>query len=206
MLEAIHIGSVVTATVGACCAVGARGNRSAVVWLPELVMVAAMLDIITGVGLVAPMVWAAVLVGLALWVGLDIRMRRNGPLSTMVRHSDSVRGAMAVLRGTSLVVMGLLMLVMAAPLAHSVGASGTISGGHGGHGAHEISGSLVLQCAVGGAAGVLGLAVWVATRLAFEARRGTREPQSRFFFRFLGPLEIASMAGSLILMTIAAVV
>jgi hypothetical protein len=203
MLEVIHIGSVVTAAVGACCAVGARGNRSTVVWLPEIVMVAAMLDIIMGVGLVAPMVWAAVLVGLALWVGLDIRMRRNGPLRGKVRHSDSVRGAMAVLRGTGLVVMGLLMLVMAVPLAPTAAAGGTISDGHG---AHEISGSLVLQCAVGGAAGVLGLAVWVATRLAVEARRGPQEPQSRFFFRFLAPLEIASMAGSLILMSIAAVV
>lgn len=198
MLEAIHIGSVVTAAVGACCAVGARRNRSAVVWLPELVMVAAMLDIITGVGLVAPMLWAAVLVGLALWVGIDVRMQRHAIFVPVDRHAGAVRGAMTVLRGTSLVVMGLLMLVMSAPVTRTgVGMSS--------HGVHEMTGGIVQQFVIACAAGVVGLGIWVATRLVREGMAQRDDRGARFFLRFLGPLEIVSMTSSLVLMSLAVV-
>lgn len=202
MLEAIHIGSVVTATVGACCAVGDARDRSAVVWFPELVMVAAMLDVITGVGLVAPMVWAALLVGMALWMAIDIRMLRNAVTTARHRHTDSLRGGMTVLRGASLVVMALLMLVMS---AHSGMASTTSGLTNSGHAAHAGGTAVLQQFVVLCVAGVLGLAAWVVTRLVREAKASSATHDARVYLRFLGPLEVISMASSLTLMTMATI-
>lgn len=206
MFDVIHIGSVVTAMVGACCAIGGRGNRSAVVWFPELVMVVAMLDIITGVRLVAPMVWAAAMVALALWVAIDVRMTRITVITGADRRLGAMKGemraAMTVLRGASLIVMGLLMLVMS---THSGMASTTSGLTNSGHGAHTSNTAVLQQFVVLCVAGVLGLAFWVATRLRREAKAPSFNHDVRVYLRFLGPLEVISMASSLTLMTMATI-
>ncbi|ERK69569.1 hypothetical protein N136_04106, partial [Leifsonia aquatica ATCC 14665] len=71
MIEALHLGSMLPATLGACCVAGGADRRSPLAWLGMLAMLAAMADtMLLPRPVLAPVVWAALLVALALATAL----------------------------------------------------------------------------------------------------------------------------------------
>lgn len=112
MIEVLHVGSLVPAAVGTCCVIGDRRARSAVTWVPALVMLAAMLDVALGTAIVHPVVWTAVLVTLSLWPAVARRFARTAGTADMVVH-----------RSLGLLIMaGLLMGHAQAAGHHAMGA------------------------------------------------------------------------------------
>lgn len=63
MIETMHLGSMLPATLGACCVAGSADRRSPLAWFGMLAMLAAMADtMLLPHPVVAPVVWAALLV------------------------------------------------------------------------------------------------------------------------------------------------
>jgi hypothetical protein len=139
MLEVVHVGSLLPAAVGACCAFGDRRRRSAVAWVPALVMLAAMLDVTVVRSLVHPLVWSLVLAGLSVWPALVHRRAR-------------AKG------GSEMAVQRSLGLLVVAGLIVAMGHSSTADGHH----------STVVWPALGLAAviGFTGFSLWLAARLS----------------------------------------
>jgi len=167
MLEVLHIGSLLPAAVGACCAVGDRQQRSVVAWVPALVMLAAMLDVTVGWSLVHPLVWSLLLAGLSVWPALAHRRARAGR-----------GGEMAVQRSLGLLIVAGLILAM--------GHSSMVGGHH----------STVVWPALGLAAaiGFTGFSLWLAARLSRDRTRRMSLPALEC--ASMG-LSVAMMAGAL---------
>ncbi|KQP01682.1 hypothetical protein [Leifsonia sp. Leaf264] len=138
MVEIVHIGAVLPATVGICCTIGARERRTRSV-VPALVMLLATLDLAVGPGLILPLLWAAIMVGLAVWTVVGVRAGR----SHMPLH-----------RSLGLLVMAGLTLAMAAPAGPAASVAGSAH-------AHAASGVLIPLVAAG-VAGYLVYTAWLA--------------------------------------------
>ncbi|MGK9148394.1 hypothetical protein KXS11_12280 [Plantibacter flavus] len=159
------------------------------------VMLAAMIDIASGAGLVHPFVWALVLVAAAVASAARLRVvaRRTSPDMTAVAASvvrDPVPGhrtAMVVHTSGGLVIMAALVCVMAAHTGAGVYANTGISSEMHHAGGMSIGG-LLLAAAT---AGYLAL----STKLALDAIRSGRR---------LVAVELVSMAVSVAAMGIAA--
>ena len=137
MVEIVHIGAVLPATVGICCTIG--GERRVRTVIPALVTLLAMLDLAVGPGLILPLLWAAIMVGLAVWTAVGVRTRRT--------H-------MPLHRSLGLLVMAGLTIAMAAPAG---GAASVVASGH----AHGATGVLIPLVSAG-VAGYLAYTVWLA--------------------------------------------
>jgi hypothetical protein len=183
VIELLHLGSIVPATVGVCCTVGDRRSRSAVAWAPSIVMLVAMLDSMPGIGLVSPVMWSLALMGLAIWPALAVRRARVGGDGT----GGSLAAAMGVHRSISLLLMAALLLISGSRVPAS-----TATAGH--HGAAE-----PIAAALWVAASALVLfTLWLVTALS---RR--RPGRAITVAALLAPLESASMAAAAVMMTLA---
>jgi len=190
MTEVLHLGALLPAAVGACCTVG--GRRGVVELGSSLVMLAAMLDLASGVGLVVPLLWAAALVILAvvsagrLRFGHPASAGAGGPGSIVARSRH--RSAMVVHTSGGLLIMAALVCAMASHPASGVHAETSMSTSM--HHAGGISAaSMLLALAI---AGYVALSV----RLALGALRRRRR---------LVAVELSSMAVSVMAMGFAVV-
>ena len=151
MIEALHLGSMLPATLGACCVAGSADRRSPLAWFGMLAMLAAMADtMLLPHPLVAPVVWAALLVATGLATAAAHRQRaagRGGAETAQGGHPVHPARTMAVHRALQAILMG--GLIVAAGAHH--GASG---GGHSAHGVDVIAalGVAALAFAVGSGA------------------------------------------------------
>ncbi|MBG6055222.1 flagellar biogenesis protein FliO [Salinibacterium sp. CAN_S4] len=183
MIELLHLGSIVPATVGVCCTVGDRRSRSAVAWAPAIVMLAAMVDSMTGSGVISPVMWALALMGLAVWPAVVVRLGRR-------YHSGATRSlsaAMGIHRSISLLIMAALLLVSGSKVSSPSSATG-----------HHT------------AAVPMAVALWIATialvvfTLWLVAALSRRQPgRATTLAALLAPLESASMAVAAVMMTLA---
>lgn len=152
MSEFLHLAALAPAGVAACCVASGRGRRRGrtVEIAVAVLMLAAMIDVSRSAPLVAPVLWA----GLLLLGGLTLAAatgRRSGPVSaesgTPAFAHGSIHGALGC------VVMAALVMVMVAP---TQGASAGVASHHG---APLLGASAsVLTVAIG--AGVLAYAVY----------------------------------------------
>ncbi|OII38774.1 hypothetical protein [Plantibacter sp. MMLR14_011] len=188
MSEVLHLGALVPAAVGACCTVG--GRRGPLDLVAAIVMLAAMLDLATGAGMLHPLLWAVVLIVLA--VASAVRLRSVAGLPAPVDDAVALavkrhRAAMTVHTSGGLVIMAALMCTMA---GHAAGSVYTGSGMHPtGH-----------QNGMGALPAVLiaaGMAVFTAlsTRIAVEAARRRER---------VVVIEVVSMTVSVVAMALAA--
>jgi hypothetical protein len=189
MSEVLHLGALVPAAVGACCTVG--GRRGPLDLVAAIVMLAAMLDLATGVGLLHPLLWAVVLTVLAVVSAVRLRSIAGSPAPVedalplaVTRH----RAAMTVHTSGGLVIMAALVCTMA---GH---AAGSIYAGSGMHPAgHQIGTSAVPAVLL--LAGGMAVFVALSTRLAVEAARRRER---------VVVVEVVSMTVSVVTMGVAA--
>jgi hypothetical protein len=157
MVEALHLGSVGLAAVGACCTAAARGRRNISGIAGALLMLAAMVDTALHIINIPAAAWALVLLLAAIGLGFLGRPVREG--SGEASEVKSANG-MALHRNVGLIVM-------AALLARVEAHHGSPSGGHSAHrGADSLS--LIL---LGGSVIYVGASIWLAVR-------GDRTPAS----------------------------
>ncbi|SDZ42062.1 hypothetical protein [Herbiconiux ginsengi] len=130
MAEVLHLGALGAAGLGACCVAldGARPRVREV--LLALTMVAAMLDVVSGLRLVPVLVWSALTVALAL--ALAVRRRRSSEAPGV--------GRMRLHSSLGAIVMAGLMLVM--------GGGRAAAHGHHGSTAPLLLGTLVIAAVV----------------------------------------------------------
>jgi hypothetical protein len=163
-------------------------------------MLVAMVDVMAGPGVLAPVAWAAALAGLSLWPAVALR-RGRGIHSSDSGHAEVLRAAMAVHRSASLLLMAALTLV--AGTASPAVARGTFAVA--GHDAHGAAAPIMLAIWVASSALTI-FTVWLIAALARQ-QRGHQRVQQRGHRSSLGallaPLESASMAASILMMTIA---
>ncbi|KQR50844.1 hypothetical protein ASF88_16585 [Leifsonia sp. Leaf336] len=157
MIEALHLGSMLPATLGACCVAGSADRRSPLAWFGMLAMLAAMADtMLLPHPLVAPVVWAALLVATGLTTAVAHRQRpagRGGAATAQPGHPAHPvhpfhpAQTMAVHRALQAILMG--GLIVAAGAHHHVA-----GGGHSAHGVDVIAalGVAALAFAVGSGA------------------------------------------------------
>lgn len=189
MTDVLHVGALLPAAVGACCTVG--GRRGALELGSALVMLAAMLDLASGAWIVHPLVWAVVLVLLAITSAARLRAGRLTAGAPASRGPATDRHATAMVVHTSggLLIMAALVCAMAGHATsgmHAVIGMGTAS--H--HGGGMSPGALLIAAAI---AGYLALSASLAVTAASRGRR-------------LVALELGSMAASVVTMGLAAVV
>ena len=194
--EALHLGALLPAAVGACCTLGARRSGRVAALASALVMLLAMLDTTAGLVGLPALTWSAVLVLTALVVAATGRLAsptgaRAGAGTGPVRLGHA--SAMAVHGGIGLIAMAALLAVMGSP-SMGGGVAG-VSGLAGATGLHH----------AGGASGVLGAAVAVGV-LAYGGFSGmlavrlARDAGVRRRRRALAALEVAAMGASALLM------
>lgn len=79
MIEALHLGSMLPAALGACCVAGGSDRRSPLAWLGMLAMLGAMADtMLLPHPIVPAIVWAAALVALGIAAAVRARLPRAG--------------------------------------------------------------------------------------------------------------------------------
>ncbi|UAJ81162.1 hypothetical protein IT072_09350 [Leifsonia sp. ZF2019] len=126
MIEALHLGSMLPAALGACCVAGGADRRSPLAWLGMLAMLAAMADtMLMPRPLLAPIVWAAALVLVALATAVQGRLRAVPPAGSPTHPSRT----MTAHRSLQAVLMA--GLIATAGSHHSGSAVG---GAHASHG------------------------------------------------------------------------
>lgn len=154
MIEALHLGSMLPATLGACCVAGGADRRSPLAWLGMLAMLAAMADTMLLPRPVVPaIVWAAVLVGLALATAVRGRLARSGG-----GERPHPAGGMDVHRALQAVLTAGLVVAAAGHHAGAHPSAGGLPGAHDGH-------SLPIAALIAAAALVFALASgWLAAR------------------------------------------
>ncbi|MGG7465982.1 hypothetical protein [Plantibacter sp. YIM 135347] len=198
MVEALHLGALLPAAVGACCTVG--GRRGIVDLVAAIVMLAAMIDAATGAALLHPLVWGAVLV--AVGIVSAARLRGVGASSATAATADIGAGTetpAAVATNTAerqhrlmLVHTSLGLLVMATMLVAMAS--------HGSHAVLGISSSVTHHGAAGADTFGVIVAAAVASYTAFTACLTASAVRSR---RVLPAVELTSMALSLAAMAFA---
>lgn len=144
MGELLHAGALATTALGACCVAVDRRRRRAPELVAAAVMLAAMIDVVAGVGILPGVWWAAVIGVVALVGAASIRRRADPSGERTMRAVDAV-GA---------ILMGALMLLMSAP-------AGPAIGGH-----HVAAGSAPAASVVLAAAVYAAVAVGLSVRMA----------------------------------------
>ena len=174
MIEALHLGSMLPATLGACCVAGSADRRSPLAWFGMLAMLAAMADtMLLPHPLVAPVVWAALLVATGVATAVALRLRPAGRRGAGDAHPAHPARAMALHRALQAILMG--GLIVAAGAHH-----GAAGGGHSAHGVNVIA-----------ALGVAALAFAVASALLAFRRRLPPLPRAE---AALGAASVALMS------------
>lgn len=136
MGEVLHLWALAPATVGACCVAADRGRARVPEFAAAALMLIAMADIATGAGLIAPVLWALLLVVGAMALAALRGARRRPVAAERMPHPSR---AMTVVTALGLVVMAVLMIAMGVhPSSAAVGlgshdhsAFGAWSGGGG---------------------------------------------------------------------------
>lgn len=126
--ELLHAGALAASVVGTCC-VAASGPRTRV-WefVLAVVMLAAMTDVVLGLGLLAPVWWAAVILLTSMLSIIGPHGRRTAPPSVRRAHAMDALGG---------ILMAALLVLMS---------GGAVSAGeHAGHGVSSttIAGAVV---------------------------------------------------------------
>lgn len=177
MIEALHLGSMLPATLGACCVAGSADRRSPLAWFGMLAMLAAMADtMLLPHPLVAPVVWAALLVATGVATAVALRLSpagRRGAGDAQAAHPAHPTRAMALHRALQAILMG--GLIVAAGAHHAAA-----GGGHSAHGVNVIA-----------ALGVAALAFAVASGLLVFRRRLPLLPRAE---AALGAASVALMS------------
>lgn len=130
MIEALHVGALLPATVGLCCTAASprqRGFSVVAGCAPAGVMTAAMADVALGSRLVPAVLWTVLLVAVAVLPAAQLRRDRMRAGLPVARHAT----AMAIHRSLGTLLMGGLMLVMATP---ALGAGAATPAHHAGGG------------------------------------------------------------------------
>ncbi|HXH35214.1 MAG TPA: hypothetical protein VNJ54_12525 [Plantibacter sp.] len=188
MTEVLHLGALLPAALGACCTVG--GRRGVIDLGSAIVMLAAMLDLASGAGVIHPLLWACALMILAVVSAVRLRVarpsaRRPGVASDpfALRH----RAAMVVHTSGGLLIMAALVCAMTGHASNTVYAENDIPAS-----THHLGGISLAGVLIAGAiAGYLAL----SARLAVDAARARRR---------LVTVELGSMAASIVAMGLAA--
>lgn len=188
MTDVLHLGALLPAALGACCTVG--GRRGVIDLGSALVMLAAMLDLASGAGIVHPLLWAIALVVLALVSAVRLRVVRPSALGgDAASHPFAIRhrAAMVVHTSGGLLIMAALMCVMAGHRQNETYAQNGMQMSVHHAGGMSLAGVLITAAI----AGYLAL----SARLAVDASRDRRR---------LVTVELGSMATSIIAMGLAA--
>lgn len=153
MVEVLHLTALLPATVGLCCAAGDRRGRTRAV-VPAAVMMLAMFAMAAGWPLLPPLVWAGVLLLVAIGGAAARRFvaASRSPRAAHTRHMELHRALGLVLGAALLVASG----------AHE----GTAVAGHV---AHSAGGSPFVMT-MAGSAGYLAFTVWLVAREARQRR------------------------------------
>ncbi|MEV8214070.1 hypothetical protein [Leifsonia sp. NPDC077715] len=179
MVEALHLGSMLPATLGACCLAGGRDRRSATAWLGMLAMLAAMTDtMVLPAPLLPAVAWAALLVALAIATAARTRQRAGDAAGA--RDAHRTMGVHRSLQG--LLMAGLLLVMSAHPRAGHATTEATLSA-HVGH----TAGAAWLPLVLGAAA--LAFSVYSAWLVARPRTRRLDRAEAA-----LGGLAVAAMA------------
>ena len=172
----MHFGALLSAGVGLQCTVGARRD-DALRWIPAAIMLLAMVDIAFGTGLLAPIVWVAVMIAAAVWLAVRVRLSRAD--DAVAHHART----MWLHHACALVVMAGLTAVMGAAAPRSGGVH------------HAAAGGILIGLALLGSLAFLCFTIWLVVRLS-------RRPQRAV----LPTVEAGSMLAMVAAMAIAAVV
>jgi len=124
MGEVLHLWALAPATVGACCVAADRGRARVPEFAAAALMLIAMADIGTGAGLIAPVLWALLLVVGAMALAALRGARRRPVAAERMPHPSR---AMTVMTALGLVVMAVLMIAMG---VHPSSAALGLGGGH----------------------------------------------------------------------------
>lgn len=167
-------------------------------------MLVAMVDVMTGVGALAPVVWAAALAGLSLWPAAALRRGRS-IRGAALWHADALDAAMAVHRSGSLLLMAALVLLAGAAGSPGLTSAATTNTAHDGHSAAAAPLAAALWVAV---AALSIFTVWLIAALSRRSsgarRAGSVASDTPVrLIDLIAPLESASMAVSILMMTIA---
>lgn len=190
MTDVLHVGALLPAAVGACCTVG--GRRGLLDLGSSLVMLAAMLDLASGAGLVHPLLWAALLVVLAVVSAARSRIGRAPAAVAAAAGRTAVAGhrsAMVIHTSGGLMIMAALVCIMAGHETGGLYADSSISVPQHHAGGMSLVGALV--------AAAIAAYVALSTRLGIDAARGGRR---------LVAIELGSMAVSVAVMGLAAAI
>ena len=111
MVEALHLGTVGLAAVGASCAAAARGRGKVLDVTNSIVMLIAMIEAVAGFNLLPAVGWSLAMLTAAMASGVQQRLMRN--VSTSPGH-----GEMTVHRNIGAILMAALLLCMDAVHTH----------------------------------------------------------------------------------------
>lgn len=151
MAELLHAWAIAPAAIGACCLAADRGRARWPDAVASALMLAAMLDAVL-TRFVAPVYWAAVLIGTAMALAAATSPRRRGA-------SPGARGGMGVHTTLGLIAMAALQLGMRHPVGTEAVTATASAHAHGGSG-----GPLLATATVVGAIAYAVLSAGLATR------------------------------------------
>lgn len=151
MTELLHAWAIAPAAIGACCVAADRGRARWPDSVASALMLIAMLDAAL-TGLVAPVYWAAVLLGAAMALAAWQRPRRSPGGS-----EASTPGPMTVHTGLGLVAMAALQVGMVPQPAATTAATAHAHGG-------AVGGSLLAVLLLGGAVAYAALSALLVLR------------------------------------------
>lgn len=141
--EVLHLWALAPATVGACCVAADRGRARVPEFAAAALMLVAMADVGTGARLIAPVLWALLLVVGAMGLAALRGARRPRPAAgERMPHPSR---AMTVMTALGLVVMAALMITMGTAAPSSAADAG---GGHGHGGLGAVGGGLGMVVAL----------------------------------------------------------
>lgn len=172
MIETLHLGSMLPATLGACCVAGSADRRSPLAWFGMLAMLAAMADtMLLPHPVVAPVVWAALLVATGVATAMAERLRRVGRRGA--EGADSAHGVHPAHRARTMALHRALQAILMGGLIVAAGAHhGAAGGGHSAHGVNMVAALGLAALAFAVASGLLALRRPLPRLLRAEASLG----------------------------------
>lgn len=123
MGEALHVAALAAAGVGTCCvAATPRARVRGAEMLASIVMVAAMLDLVAGWGLLPAVAWALALLACSLVLAVSGRTRRRtaGPPASCAADAHTALGGLAM--APLVLMMGADPAVAASTHSHGMSA------------------------------------------------------------------------------------
>ena len=184
MTELIHVGSVIAAFIGTCCAFGERPPWISLAWVPGVISFLAMWDVMLGLNVLSPLAWAAVLVVVAIMLSLGMRQRE---LRAMATHRS----------------LGLLAMASVIACMTNAGLDATASSGHS---AHDHGSVVLIPYVMVFSLILVVLATWfgIGSSMSHTARRSFRASIRNLSWGvMLQRIEVVSMAFSMTLMSVA---